>query len=65
MSSACVQGCQTQLQFSCYGTDTLHLCQQISDCAGDAQNPNCCQLQGGQYACVSNQVKMYGNLTCL
>jgi hypothetical protein len=45
-------------------TDTFHLCGSASDCSDDPNQPNCCDISGGTYACVDNTTKIGGMLTC-
>jgi hypothetical protein len=49
---------------TCSNTESVHLCSLASDCAGDTNNPLCCQLPGYE-ACVSSILVAVGSLTCL
>jgi hypothetical protein len=49
---------------TCTSTEIVHLCSAESDCANEASNVLCCQLNGYQ-ACVDSNVVATGLLTCL
>ncbi len=63
VSSSCQSSCKSNFGNGCFGTDTLHLCSQPSDCSDDPSATNCCAV-GAQYVCVGNALAMAG-LTCM
>jgi hypothetical protein len=49
---------------TCLSTESVHLCSLESDCANEATNTQCCQLNGYQ-ACVNSVIAAASGVTCL